>query len=370
MTMSTDFSRWWFDAQAWVQSHATEIALAVCGGLLLYLGLRILRRFVRRAAARRADQSGFATLALRVLARTGHFFLIAVAARLVVGFSNPPAGLYRIVAFAFIIAAAFQVAIWLRELVMAVLRQRVADGYSETLTNALPLINVLVSVALFFVAGIVVLDNLGVNVTGLVAGLGIGGIAIGLAAKGIFEDLFAALAIIFDRPFRKGETVGFDGRTATVERIGLKTTRMRALTGEEVIVSNTNLLNKELLNFAEMPKRRMRLIFGVTYQTPPAKLDAIPQRVQDIVRDHRGQPVHCGLVAMTPSSLDFELHYDDDAASYADAFANRHAIISAIVAAFAADGIGFAHPTQVAYTAAPDGRYVMPYPDDAPKPAG
>src|SRR5690606_18373644 len=102
-------------------------------------------------------------------------------------------------------------------------------GQADTLSNAMALIRVLVTVALFAIATVVVLDNLGVNVTGLVAGLGIGGIAIGLAAQGIFSDLFAALSIIFDKPFRRGEIITYDQTTATVERIGLKSTRLRAV---------------------------------------------------------------------------------------------------------------------------------------------
>ena len=112
------------------------------------------------------------------------------------------------------------------------------------------IIRLLVSVALFAIAIIVILDNLGVNVTALVAGLGIGGIAIGLAAQGIFSDLFAALSILFDKPFRRGDSIQFDETAGTVERIGLKTTRLRSLTGEQVVMANTKLLEREIHNFA------------------------------------------------------------------------------------------------------------------------
>jgi small-conductance mechanosensitive channel len=100
------------------------------------------------------------------------------------------------------------------------------------LGSAIGIIRLLVTVALFAIAIILILDNLGVNVTGLVAGLGIGGIAIGLAAQGIFKDLFSALSIIFDRPFRRGDTITFDQTTGTVEQIGLKSTRIRSLGGK------------------------------------------------------------------------------------------------------------------------------------------
>ena len=124
------------------------------------------------------------------------------------------------------------------------------------------IIRVLVSVALFAIAIIVILDNLGVNVTALVAGLGIGGIAIGLAAQGIFSDLFAALAILFDKPFRRGDTIRYDNSVGTVERIGLKTTRLRSLTGEQMVMANTKLLEREIHNLADGRSRRLTLTFG------------------------------------------------------------------------------------------------------------
>ena len=129
--------------------------------------------------------------------------------------------------------------------------RRVAEEQGAgTLGNAMAIIRLLVSVALFAIAGILILDNLGVNVTALVAGLGIGGIAIGLAAQGIFADLFAALSILFDKPFKKGDTIRYDQSTGTVERIGLKTTRLRSITGEQLIMANTKLLEREIHNLA------------------------------------------------------------------------------------------------------------------------
>lgn len=347
----------------WLSAHSGDIALATVSGLLVYLVLRFLRRWVRRSATRHADVDGFGATTLRVLARTSHFFLVMVALRLVVGYANPPALLSQTVRFLFIVAIAIQAAIWARELVMTIVRQRAQHGSSETLGNALALINVIVSVALFLIAGIVVLDNVGVNVTGLVAGLGVGGIAIGLAAKGVFEDLFAALSIIFDRPFRQGETVGFDGKTMTVERIGLKSTRMRAVSGEEVIVSNTNLLNKELHNYAQMPRRRFKLLFGITYETPSERLHRVPDIIRAIIEREGAIVVQCGMTGFGPSGINCEVDYDDGADTYAQAFARRSAITLAILDGFAAHGIRFAYPTQVSYTAAPDGQLVMPWPD-------
>jgi small-conductance mechanosensitive channel len=359
---------WASDADDWVRAHSADIAIASLAGLLLYLVLRTMRRYVRRAATRQADANGVGATILRVLARTGHFFLVMVSIRLVVGYANPPELIGNTVRILFIIAATFQAAIWVREAILGIVRARAVQSGHEMLGSALSLINVLVSIALFAIAIIVVLDNVGVNVTGLIAGLGIGGIAIGLAAKGVFEDLFAALAIIFDRPFRVGETIGFEGRSATVERIGMKSTRLRALTGEEIIVSNTALLNKELSNYARLERRRMTLIFGITYETPVAKLRSVPALARAIVETADHSLIRCGMTGFGDSSIDFELQFDVHSDDYAVVFDARHAIGMALVERFASEDITFAYPVQIAYTAAPDGSLVLPYAPAAPEP--
>ncbi len=355
----------WADVQSWLVAHGAEVLIASVAGALIYLVLRVVRRWVRRRAVLQADADGFSAVALRTLARTRHFFLIMAALRLVVGYANAPPLIDQTIRFLFIVAAALQAAIWAKELIMALVRQRAAASHNETLSNALSLINVLVTIGVFLFAIIMVLDNVGVNVTGLIAGLGIGGIAIGLAAKGVFEDLFAALAIIFDRPFRKGDTVQFDTTTATVERVGLKSTRLRAVTGEEVIVSNTHLLSKQIANFARLSRRRMALPIGVTFETPAAKLRAIPVLVEEIVTAQGAEPVRCGIVRFGTSSIDFDIQFDVPNDDYAAVFAARHAIALALVERFAREGIAFAYPTQVSYSAAPDGTLVMPWASDS-----
>ena len=353
------------EALDWLQLHGGEVLLAVGGGVIIYLLLRLVRRWVRKAAAREADADGVGATILRVLARTRHFFLIMAAARLVTAYATPPALIDQTIRFLFILAFALQAAIWGREIVMTLVRHRAQGGSgNETLSNAMSLINVLVSIGLFAIAIIVVLDNVGVNVTGLIAGLGIGGIAIGLAAKGIFEDLFAALAIIFDRPFRNGEAIRFDATNATVERVGLKSTRLRALTGEEVVISNTQLLGKQIANFARLSHRRMALPVGVTYETPVEKLRAVPDIIRDVVTQHGAEYVRCGMTGFGASSIDFDIQFDVRSEDYDVTFAARHAIGLAIVERFAAEGIGFAYPTQVSYTAAPGGALVLPYATD------
>jgi small-conductance mechanosensitive channel len=306
-----------------------------------------------------------------VLAKTGIFFMVAAAIDIVVSYAEIPAKLERLADILFIVAAALQVAVWAREIILGVVRSRVGeDPGASTLGNAMTLIRVLVSVAVFAIAFIVILDNLGVNVTALVAGLGIGGIAIGLAAQGIFSDLFAALAIVFDRPFRRGDTIrygGSAGSVGTVEKIGLKTTRIRSITGEQLIMANTKLLEQELTNIAELKVRRTWLTFGLTYQTSPDIIERLPEILEEAVKPIKS----CRLIRSTatqfgPSSIDCELVYDDRT-SDADTLAkHKSAIIIAIMRIFAREKIDMAYPTQTTFTAAPDGTMVMPYPQVQP----
>jgi small-conductance mechanosensitive channel len=291
--------------------------------------------------------------------------MAAVAAQLVAGYAHAPSSVAKTIQFFFTIGVTLQVAIWVRELILGAIAHRAGSDDSNTLGSALGIVRLLVTVAVFAIAIILILDNLGVNVTGLVAGLGIGGIAIGLAAQGIFSDLFAALSILFDKPFRRGDGIKFDQTSGSVEAIGLKTTRIRALTGEEVVISNANLLNKELRNYTRLAHRRMIHKFGLTYQTPPDVLRGIPDRVRKIVEGHRhSQFLRCGMTGLGASSVDFELQYDIYSMDYEEVFTTNHEILIGMLGDFAAAGIEFAYPTQTSFTAAPDGRLIMPYPEE------
>ncbi|MEP7315445.1 MAG: mechanosensitive ion channel family protein, partial [Sphingomicrobium sp.] len=286
------------------------IAFGIVGIML------VVRSIGRRLLKTDPDCLHWRGVTAAVLAKTGIFFMVAAAVEIVTSYAPVPAKLEKFLHTLFIIAAAFQFAVWARELVLGVVRSRVGEEPGEsTLGNAMSIIRVLVSVAAFAIAGIVILDNLGVNVTTLVAGLGVGGIAIGLAAQGIFSDLFAALSIVFDRPFRRGDTVrygGAGGSVGTVERIGLKTTRIRSISGEQLIISNTKLLEQELTNVAEAKTRRVWLPFGVIYQTSPEVIDNLPKIVDEVLAPIKGvRLVRCCATNFGDSSIDIELVYDD-----------------------------------------------------------
>lgn len=360
-SVSSKMTAFWTSTRDWMSANSADIAIAMLIGIGIYLLLEFARGLGMRLR-NRTDPLGLAPIIGRVFAKTGRFFMIMVSAKLVAGHASPPAFIAEAINVLFIVSAVFQGAIWLRELIMGVLERRANDAASgETLANAMGIIRLIVTVAIFAIATVVVLDNLGVNVTGLVAGLGIGGIAIGLAAQGIFSDLFAALSIIFDRPFVKGETITYDQTTATVERIGLKSTRLRALTGEKKIISNTNLLGKEITSYVELDHRRLSFALSIIYQTDPDLADRIPRMLREIVEAHGAQFVRSGFIGFGQSSLDFELLFDVYSADYEHIYQVRHAIGLAILRRFAEAGVELAYPTQTTFTAAPDGTMIMPY---------
>ena len=315
---------------------------------LMLIARMIGHRIVARQAVSETETArlGWRGVIGSVLAKTTVFFMVMAA-----------------IDIGFTIAFALQGAIWARELILALIARRVGDGTTESvLGNATAIIRVLVSVALFALAIVVILDNLGVNVTALVAGLGIGGIAIGLAAQGIFSDLFAALAILFDKPFRRGDTIRFDQTVGRVERIGLKTTRMRSLSGEQIIMANTKLLEREIHNLADGRLRRMTIPFGLRYETAPHKLARLEEIAGEAVEGVKGcKPLRCTLTSFGPSSLDYQLVIEMKSVDPDRLARDRAAVMLALIERFAREEIGFAYPVQIAYTAAPDGSFVMPY---------
>ena len=211
-TMEQRVDEYWKLTTDWAQNNLLELSLSAAAAILVFLLLSWLKHFATRIARESEHRAQLKSIVARTLARTSKFFRIMVAVQLVNGYANAPAMLGQTIDILFTIAVVFQVAIWLREVILGLIERRAGEGEHEheTLQSAMVLIRVLVSFALFAIAAIVVLDNLGINVTGLVAGLGVGGIAIGLAAQGIFSDLFAAISIIFDKPFRRGDTVTYD----------------------------------------------------------------------------------------------------------------------------------------------------------------
>jgi small-conductance mechanosensitive channel len=359
------------ESSAWVTGHVLDILIASAVGIAIALVLLGIRGIGCRLLARLDGDPHWPAIFVRVLAKTKVYFIILLSAELVASHAYTPLGLMAVIRAGFVIAFALQAAIWARELVLGYVEHRVgaSEGHG-TLGSAISIIRLLVTVTLFAIAIVLILSNLGVNVTGLVAGLGVGGIAIGLAAQGIFQDLFAALSIIFDKPFRRGDSVSFGTVNGAVENIGLKTTRLRSVTGEEIVVANAKLLEQQIHNFARLDRRRVTLTLGLICQTPPEVCARLPDMLKEIVEAQpKTKLVRCGMTGFGASTLDFDLQFDVKSTDWDMVYRTRSAVCIAILDAFKKAGIQMAYPSQTTFTAAPDGRLIMPYAERKEPPA-
>src|SRR5689334_7913480 len=324
---------------AWFEANRDGLMIGLAVSLGIVVLMLVLRGIGREVVRRDPHGLGWKNVIGRVLAKTSVAFMILAAADAVSTYAELPHKIARLIDMGFIVAFALQGAVWARELILGLIGRRVAEeNGSSGLANAMAIIRVLVSVAVFALAIILILDNLGINVTALVAGLGIGGIAIGLAAQGIFSDLFAALSILFDKPFKRGDTIRYDNSTGTVERIGLKTTRLRSLTGEQLIMANTKLLEREIHNLAEAKARRVTIYLAIGGQASVESIDAVTAAATAAVEAQKGcKLVRCALSGTGGGALTFDLVYDDSSKDNELLAANRSAILRALIEKLAAN---------------------------------
>ncbi|HVU22131.1 MAG TPA: mechanosensitive ion channel family protein, partial [Rhizomicrobium sp.] len=224
------------------------------------------------------------------------------------------------------------------------------QGDPRSMASAISLVRVLSRTVLWSIVLLSILRTMGIDVTAMIAGLGIGGIAIGLAAQGIFADLFGSLAIVFDKPFDQGDYITFGDTAGTIEHVGVKSTRIRALTGEQVVLSNSALLQHTIRNFQRLQERRVLFSLGVTYQTPHEKVGAIPGMVRDaIARAGCTRFDRCHFKEFGDSALLFEVAYYVLTADFHTHMDTRQAINLEIMRRFAEQGIEFAYPTQTLF---------------------
>jgi small-conductance mechanosensitive channel len=243
----------------------------------------------------------------------------------------------------------FQVGLWGNGIVSFGLErsmsQQAATGGTSTTTMSA--IGFVARLALWSLVVLFALDNLGVNITGLIAGLGIGGIAVALALQNVLGDIFASLSIVLDKPFVLGDFIVVDQLSGTVEYVGLKSTRIRALSGEQLIVSNADLLHSRIRNFKRMQERRILFEFGVTYQTPTDQLEQISQTLRQVVESEKGVRFdRAHFKTFGESSLIFECAYYVLSADYNIYMDTQQRINIALARALQSMGVKFAYPTR------------------------
>jgi small-conductance mechanosensitive channel len=329
---------------------ATAVAVALGLALALLLARRLLVRHL--GAYAKTTTTPVDDVITDILGATKRVFLVLMALYAGAQFLELPARVTKVVDSVAIVALLAQAALWTNRGIVAWLtyylrEKRQTDAAGATTMSVLGFIARVGVWALFV---LMILDNLGFNITTLVASLGIGGIAVALAVQNILGDIFASLSIALDKPFVIGDFIIVEDVLGTIEYIGLKTTRLRSLSGEQIVFSNADLLKSRIRNYKRMSERRVLFSFGVIYQTPYPQLERIPAMVREIVGQQpqtRFDRAH--FKGYGDSSLDFEVVYyvlDSDYNIYMDI---QQAINLALFRRFEAEHIEFAYPTRTLY---------------------
>ena len=330
-----------------VQNWLLAVGLALLASLVLRLVMGFTTSRLARLAERTANYLDDAVIS--ALQRTSKLTYLAAGvalARPLLDISPGSVGLLNKTLLAVLLIqigrwATHATRIWLQHY-----RERQLESDRSTAT-AVGTISFVVQTATWSMVLLVILSNLGVNITALVTGLGIGGIAVALALQNVFSDLFASLSIVFDRPFVIGDFIIVGEHLGSVENVGLKTTRLRSLSGEQLVFSNSDLLASRVRNFGRMAERRVVFNIGVTYDTEQDQLETIPAIIreaveaQDKVRFDRSHFARFGDFALLFESVYYVL--DPDYNRYMDI---QQAINLSIRRAFVTQGISFAYPTQ------------------------
>lgn len=326
----------------WVISGV--VAVAVWSGLSLLRRL-IAARYNRYSAAHRSTP---VRLIFYLLGYTKQFLFLAIA--IYAGQENLsfPPKLQHIITNSVSTLILLQVGLWAGRSVRFYLETKEMErGPDRVFAGSLDIINFVARMLIWSLLILLALDNFGVNITALLAGLGVGGVAVALALQNVLGDLFASLSIALDKPFVVGDSLNIDTYTGTVEHIGIKTTRLRSENGEQIILSNSDILKSRVRNYGRMPEQRVLTTLRVTYSTSGEKLQAIPKLLEAIVRAQPNARFdRCHLKALGESSLLFELSYFAQQPKLNPLMDLQQIVNFRIIDEFNRLGIDFAYPTQ------------------------
>ena len=329
-------------------------AVSVATFVVLYFGISTLLKYLARRLEVFSEktQTELDDMIVDLMkVRTKRFFVFVLALYgasqlLVLGLKAE-----QLLNTAALISLAIQLGIWGNGVINFLVSRRASrDGEEGLNLEAYSVITWLAKATLWVMVVLLTLNNLGIQITTLIAGLGISGIAVALAVQNILGDLFASLSIVLDRPFIIGDFIIVGEQMGTVEHVGLKTTRVRSLSGEQLIFSNTDLLGSRIRNFRRMEERRVVFSLGVIYQTPAEKVERIPEILREVIEslpDVRFERAH--FFKYGAFSLDFEIVYwvlDRDYNLFMDI---QQTINIKLFRRFGDEGIEFAYPTQTLF---------------------
>ncbi len=341
--------KWW--SQFTKSNDPVELLTAFLVALTVWIALALAQRFGGRALARSAQctEVRWDDLLAEAVRVTNPLLFLPVAIFVGSLVLDLPARIDRFLQLATVVALLLQVGLWMHFILGRWVEKKVefSRQHEPEGATALTLLGFASRVVLWTLVLLLALDQLNFNITALVAGLGIGGVAVALAVQNVLSDLFASLSIVLDKPFVVGDFIVVDSLRGTVERVGIKTTRLRSLDGELLVFSNTDLLKSRIRNFKRMTDRRVEFTLGVVYETPLEKLRLVPQWLGEIIKaQKRARFDRAHFKQYGESALIFEVVYyvlDPDHGVYMDV---HQSINLAIYERFAREGVEFAYPTQ------------------------
>lgn len=347
------------DTVYWGNSvRAYLVALAVVLGIVLGVRVAVYILVKRVATLAARTTTTFDDTVIKVLGATKSFFVLIVALYAGSQLLVLPGGTGQKLRTLAVVAVLAQIGVWAsRALAATAVRLRekkIAAGDTSGL-GIISMVGLFGRVFAWAIVLILMLDNLGVDITALVAGLGIGGIAVALALQSVLSDAFASVAIMLDRPFEVGDSIQVADMIGTVEHVGIKTTRLRSVTGEQMVFANNDLLSSRVRNYKRMFERRSLFVLGVTYQTPVDHLEKIPALVRQVIdKETTARFDRAHFKTFGPSSLDFEVVYFVRSPEYLVYMDTQQRINLEILRQLTALGVEFAYPTQTIYTQAAD----------------
>ena len=320
-------------------------------GIAVWSGLWIVRKLI--ASRYKGYSSARNPTAIRLIAyligNTKQVLFLAIALDAAQEALTFQPKIQHIVSNVVLILILIQVGLWAGRTVRFYLTMKEAErGADQVFAGSLDIINFVTGMLIWSLLVLVALDNFGVNITALLAGLGVGGVAVALALQNVLGDLFASLSIALDKPFVVGDNLVIDAFIGKVEHIGIKTTRLRSESGEQIILSNADILRSRVRNNGRAAELRALATIRVAYSTPLEKLKAIPALLEGIVREHsQARFDRCHLKTLGDSSLLFELSYFVRQPSVNPLLDLQQAVNFRILDEFKGLGVEFAYPAQL-----------------------
>jgi small-conductance mechanosensitive channel len=330
-----------------------EWLIAAIVGVVVWVGLWVLRELIASRYKKYSSAKNPTLIRLigYLIGNTKQILFFAVALDAAQESLALPDRVQRVVSNTVMILILIQVGLWAARSVRFYLEMKERErGADRVFSGSLDIISFVARMLIWSLLILVALSNFGVNITALLAGLGVGGVAVALALQNVLGDLFASLSIALDKPFVIGDNLTIDAFIGKVEHIGIKTTRLRSESGEQIILSNADILKSRVRNFGRLSEQRILATIRVGFDTPADKLQALPTLLENIVREHsQARFERCHLKSLGESALQFELSYFVQQPATNSILDLQQAVNFRIIDELKRLGVKFAYPAQVVF---------------------